>query len=354
MNETTDASRRMIWAAALVGSALGLLITLVPTLAGEPLTRMLRVGVESDALPFIASEFDTVLVTAGAGHDGQYNYLVARDPFGLEGPIELAGDPGYRLRRALLGWTAGLWGFASPSTVLLGFALLTAAGWGLATAALADLMLHFRAPRWVLVGSLGAMGMWLSVELATTDTLMMGFGLLGLALVARDRTVWAALAFSASVLAKETGLAFAAAAAGWLLIERRYREATITAMVPAGVLVAWAGWIEAVVGGGFSTKGNVDVPLRGLLTSAVSWESGSDLVLGLAALLTLAVGVAGLWSRHPLVRLAILPWLALAVVSSDLVWGDGNNAARVFAPLWALGVLGIGTLSGREAQTAEA
>ncbi len=47
-------------------------------------------------------------------------------------------------------------------------------------------------------------------------------------------------------------------------------------------------------------------------------------------------------TRHRLLIWLTLPWVAVALVSSPVVWGDGNNAVRAFAPLWLCAVLGAG------------
>jgi hypothetical protein len=51
--------------------------------------------------------------------------------------------------------------------------------------------------------------------------------------------------------------------------------------------------------------------------------------------------------RDRMLAWLILPWVALMVISSDLIWAFGNNALRVAAPLWTLGVLGLGTYVAR-------
>ena len=306
------------------------------------LTFTLRVGEESGARGFIEDELGAIQLTRGAGHDGQYNYLIARDPFLTEGLAELADRPGYRFRRPLLGWAAGAFGFASPTASLFGLTIWAAAGLGLATAALADLAALLGARRWATLGVLANLGLLLSVQLVTSDSLGLGLSLVAVAMVLRSRIALGVVALILAVLAKDAYLLFAVGLAGWLWLQTRRRDATAVLLFPLGTLLAWASWVSTQTTEAFSSGANLTWPFSGLMASVGQWIGTADVVQAAFALTSLVLAtVAMIVTRHRLLAWLTLPWLAIALTSSELVWRDGNNAARAFAALWTLGVLGI-------------
>ncbi len=111
--------------------------TQLRTVEGE-LSFVLRVGHESGARQLIEEDLGSIPLTEGLGHDGQYSYLIARDPFGLDGLPALADDGAYRYRRALYGWLSGGFGLLPPQSALIGLVLWSVIGFGAATAATAD------------------------------------------------------------------------------------------------------------------------------------------------------------------------------------------------------------------------
>ena len=309
------------------------------------LSFMLRVGNESAARPFIEGELGPIPLTKGLGHDGQYSYLIARDPFGLDGLPDLADDGAYRYRRALYGWLAGGFGLFSPEAALIGLVAWTMVGFGVATAATADVALLLGARFWAVLGVLGNLGMWLSVQLATADALALALAMVAVSLVLRRRNGWALVCLAAAALTKDAYVLFAVGLGGWMLFEGRPRPAFALAVVPAIPLALWIGWLSWQVGNGLSAKDNFSWPLVGLVESFSEWETSGDLVQAMVAL-TALVGAMILIvaTRHRLIAWLAFPWIVVALVSSVVVWGDGNNAVRVFAPLWLFMWLGAAWL----------
>lgn len=304
------------------------------------LTSVLRVGTESDARPFIEEELGT-LMARGLGHDGQYYYLIARDPFGLDGLPELADDGAYRYRRVLYGWLAGGFGLLPPKAALVGLVLWAMVGFGIATAATADVATLLGARSWAVVGVLGNLGLWLSVQLATADALAIALATLAVSLALRRRTVWMVVALAAAALTKDVYLLFSFGLAGWMFFDGRRLLAVTTVLASAVPLALWIGWLSWQVGNGLSAKDNFSWPLKGLIESLSEWDTTVDLVQALVALAALlAAIVAVLVTRHRLIGWLTIPWILVALVSSAVVWRDGNNAVRAFAPLWLLAWLG--------------
>lgn len=302
---------------------------------------VLRVGHESGSRQFIEEELGSIPLTEGLGHDGQYSYLIGRDPFGLDGLPDLADDGAYRYRRALYGWLAGGFGLLPPQQLLVGLVFWTVVGFGVAAATTADVAALLGARGWAVVGIVGNLGLWLSVQLATADALAVGLAMLAVSLALRRRTGWAMLALAAAALTKDAYVLFAFGLTGWMFLDGRRRVAVTTLFVSTVPLALWVGWLSWQVGDGLSPKGNFSWPFVGLIESFSEWETTGDLVQALVAVLALVAATSVVFVvRHRLISWLTIPWILVALVSSVVVWADGNNAVRAFAPLWLLAWLG--------------
>ena len=122
-------------------------------------------------------------------------------------------------RRALYGWLAGGFGLFPPQAALIGLAAWTIVGFGVATAATADVASLLGARWWAVLGVLGNLGLWLSVQLATADALAVALAMLAVSLALRKRTGWAVLALAGAALTKDAYLLFALGLAGWTFFE---------------------------------------------------------------------------------------------------------------------------------------
>ena len=225
----------------------------------------------------------------------------------------------------------------------MGLAAFTVIGFGVATAATADVASLPGARWWAVLGVLGNLGLWLSVQLATADSLAIALAMLAVSLAIRRRTRWAVLALAAAALTKDAYLLFAVGLAGWMFFEGEGRRAIAVALAPAVPLGLWVGWLSWQVGNGLSAKNNFSWPLVGMVESFTEWESTGDLVQAMVALAALVGGlIVVVLIRHRLIAWLTVPWIVVALVSSVVVWGDGNNAVRAFAPLWLFVWLGAG------------
>ena len=333
-------SLHLIW--FTVGIAVGTVALMLQLgTPGAYLSDILRVGEASPTRALIASELGTLHYAQGQGHDGQYSYLVARDPLAQHGLASLADDGGYRFRRALYSWLAGGFGSLTPKGTLWGLAMWSILGLGIATAAIDEIARVLGARQWAVVGVVANLGLWLSVQLATADALAIGLALAGVALVLHDKTWLAAFAFAAAVLTKDTYLTFPLTVSAWLLTTRRRRDALVAFLPAVLVLLGWSLWLQLQIGHGFSLKGNLSWPVAGLVES-LPWQSpvtGSLVVMTLLGFVIAAAGIV--LARHPLLAWLTAPWILTGLLSSRLVWQEGNNAARALAPLWALGFLSL-------------
>jgi hypothetical protein len=329
----------VLWFILGLGVGTGALAAVLAT-PGAELPTILQVGENSATRTLVESELGQIPEVQGPGHDGQYSYLIARDPFALH-YTNLADNGGYRYRKALYSWLAGGFGLLSPQATLWGLALLAIIGVGLASAAIADIATSIDASLFAVAGVLANAGLWLSVQLATSDALAVGLSLIGVALVLRRKPGLAGWIFAAAVLAKDAFLLFPAALFAWAVLSSRYKIALRVFVPPVVALTLWSVWLAHETGGGLSMKGGLDMPFLGLLRSFES-SDGLNLVLAGVALFGIALAVTGFsLDRSPMLRSLIAPWVLIAIVSSVLVWKDGNNAVRVFASDWALGFLAV-------------
>jgi hypothetical membrane protein len=137
------------------------------------------------------------------------------------------------------------------------------------------------------------------------------------------------------VLAKEAFLVVPLGVAAWLFMGRQRRRALIIGSVPTLALAAAVAStlsrfdVEAV-------DGNFGLPLTGIFEARSTWPLTpvSDRFYVYLTIALLIAGVGAIFAaRSGLVRWMIVPWIAVAVISSEWIWEIGNGLARSFAPL---------------------
>ncbi len=143
---------------------------------GGDWTLLVRVG-SGKPHERIEQELGPVASVDDQGHDGQINYLIARDPFDCHETHEAVGpssNPPYRYRRILYPLLAGGFGSFSPWTAFWGLVLWLAAGGGLIAAASAYLCQEWKLPGMALAFVLLSPGTYLSAQVLTNDVLATG------------------------------------------------------------------------------------------------------------------------------------------------------------------------------------
>ena len=134
----------------------------------------------------------------------------------------------------------------------------------------------------------------------------------------------------------------AASLALWFLWQRRMKAAAWTAIVPLAVISVWMAWLTSRLPAEGVGLWNFDLPARGLIEAASGWAGPGELLLIGAALVGLAMSVVTVVrSPSTMMRMLAAPWVAMALLSSEIVWREPNNAVRVMAPLITLGALGL-------------
>ncbi len=160
--------------------------------------------------------------------------------------------------------------------------------------------------------------------------------------------MWAVLALALAALAKDQYLMVAAGLAGFEWFRAHRREAVILVAGAATPLVIWSIWLTGTMGQGFTPRSNLSVPLVGIFEAAPGWaqNGAANLTFALITAFGLLLAIVVLYFvRSSFLNWMTLPWVILALISSEWVWKFGNNSLRVFAPLIAFSALGLAILA---------
>lgn len=333
---------RVFWKWFAIGLGAALFLVWAQSQAVGGLAGLLQVGETSLVRPLIEAQLGSVPLAEGPGHDGQIFYSMALDLDGdTVGP--LLDHPAYRYRRILYPL------LASGLGLLEGWPLLySMVGLGVISMAVSAGLVATMATgagKTELLGLAVVLnpGLWLSVQLVTSDALALALMIVGL--YAFTRREWSSAPFALSALAKEVSLATP------VPLGVRYRNWKAV-LIPIGALVIWMTFLTVRFGDGFASRGNLDWPFVGLVDASRNWASldPTEWVYLTIALLTIVLGIVYSMRRSWL-RWPIAAWTGLALVSSNWVWDFGNNAVRAFAPILVLVAL-TGTYASAAATSA--
>jgi len=274
----------------------------------------------------------------GTGHDGQYFFLQANDPWMLnptEG-LEFLDFPTYRAQRMLYPVVSGMGGVLGPSQILWGLVItnivaMGAGSWGLGR--LADSM---SMSRWL--GLAFALNPGVIFELAIDGGSMLGWALAVWGLVAVSEQKWGAgsTLFAGAVLARETMVLVALGAFAFVWF--RERTARLGLMV-VPVVAAGAWWLFVRVQLDVLPKragaDTLDLPFRGLWVGISNWllSGGLNLALGILVLFCAVVIVVSALVRPNLLAWATVGFVPLMLVLHEAVIGGGLNITRAVAPV---------------------
>jgi hypothetical protein len=323
--------RQAFWKWSLLGGLTACLLIFAQANAVGGFAGLLQVGEVSRLAPLIETELGELPLSPNKGHDTQIYYAIGLDLAGDRMPDLFDHGP-YRYRRILYPALASLFGLLDGHALLIGMVVLTVVSAAAASGLTAAIATSRGRSDWLALAVLLNPGVWLAVRLLTADIMALFLMLLGLFWFMRGQK-WAPVAFALSGLTKEIFLV----TPGALAISRdRSRWKLI--LIPAAALIAWMTWLTFTMGNGFTGRGNVGLPLVGMVEASAVWRT-FDIADALYLVFALASVGAGLvysvfntsWLRWP-----ILTWSVLGLISSSWVWDIGNNAARVFAPIVVL------------------
>lgn len=306
---------------------------------GWNVTSLLRVGEDAPARTRIGRDFPGLWLDPFHGHDGKYNYLVAREPAFWHADAEtLAGlqDPAYRYARPLYPLLAGLGGTLPPRGTLAGLVVVQVLAGGTVAAVLAVFARRLGLPAGFVVANLFNPGLYSSACLLTCDLTALALALAGWTCAEARRFRAGAGLFALAVLAKEYYALLPLALAASLAWERRWRAAAAVGVLPVLPFLAWRAAVRAVLGGGEGLA-NFMWPGGGITAAAGGWDwwfvGGGLLGVGLVTATLAAAGSRRLPAR---LRVACATWGLLGLCASELVWRDPSDLLRAVAPAWWL------------------
>lgn len=306
---------------------------------------LIGAGEDHSVRPYIEEALPDVPLAPNEGHDGQLFYSIGLDPLAREAPAFLAPDESvsYRYRRIGYPAAASLFGVLEGEPLVVALALLTSVSASVAAGAVALIARHFDRTPWVAVAVVLNPGVWLSLRLLTADNLALAAGLLAILALVKGRLVSTVALLAVAVLTKEVAALFAIGVAGFLWFRGRQRSGAFVLVGALAPLMAWLTYLQSQIGSALDGSGNVSLPLVGIIEAAPVWSDQRlrDNLWVALMVITLIIAAWSLVRVSALWRWLIAPWLVMALMSSKLVWGAGNNAIRTLAPLIVLTLLGL-------------
>ena len=325
------------WFVVAAVAALVVALSIAGSVGG--ITGLLAVGEEFPIRDYVLADLPDVELATGVGHDGQQYYGIARDPLGRGAVPDLLDNPSYRYMFILYPALAGGFGTFSPQLTVAAMLALSVVGFGLAGASALMLNHQLGGRTTVAYFAVANAGLLLAVRFLLPDPLALGLAMLGVTLAVAGKDRPAAVALGLAVLTKAPYFLFPLALGAWVWPSDRKRAWWLT-VAPAVPAALWVSYV--FIRFGPSTAGNLTAPFTGFITAIDQWSSVStgEVILALmAAALLVGGAVLAAVTRHPLLRLLLLAWVGLGLVSSELIWKFGNNAMRVMAPLWTVAAL---------------
>ena len=218
------------------------------------------------------------------GYDGQFAYQIAVNPSGASPYIDV---PAYRYQRVLYPLVARLLAFGQPVWVPWTLIIVNIIAIGVGTWIVELLLVDFRVSRWYALtyGLYG--GQFLALRTDMNEPLAYTLVVVAIWAWARNRRVWAIIAFGLATLTKETTLVFLAAYMLYTLHSRQWRWfiglglAAIPFLMYQVFLWQWLGAFGVGSGGAGATSFSL-IPLGG-------WMSIAGVHIGAFLLISLIV-----------------------------------------------------------------
>ena len=293
-------------------------------------TALLTVGEAAEVRSLIEDQIPGLVLVPNEGNDGQIYYAIALDLDASQVP-SLIPQPALRYRRILFPAAASVLGLLEGYPLFLSTIGLVILSTGVASSAFHAFVRGHQLPTWAMAGLLLNPGVWLAIRLLTPDMFALALALLGLAMAWMRKPATAIILFALAPLAKEPYWLIAAAVGCWYWLQGHRRWAAGFLLLTPLPLVAWTIWIGTMIIEAPIETDNLSMPFLGIIEAASTWPltpATDQAYIGLV-LLMLAAASMLVWSaRSQLLQLLIVPWIVLALVSSEWIWRFGNSVAR--------------------------
>jgi hypothetical protein len=279
-----------------------------------------------------------VIVAPDAGHDGKFFFSQAMDPFYLEpGTHAVFLDrPTYRAQRMLYPTLASFGGLLSPQGTAWGLIVVNVVAMVVGTLFTSLVARQLGISEWFGLVFVLNPGLIVALNIDGANIVAMAALMAGIYYVTTDRLLFASVAMTASVLARETMLIAALGLALYWYYKRR--RVPWMMIIPPAAVVAWWGYVHWRLQGGVAQDTQaVGLPLVGFVHAFQNWihspDSTVDLAMGLLLLLvSMAILVRSVMSPTAL-GWGAAGFALLGLLLSEPVWLRWFDSTRALAPV---------------------
>ena len=215
-----------------------------------------------------------IIVSPKGGHDGQFFFSQAMDPFYLEPDVHAIylDRPVYRAQRMLYPLLAGLGGMAGAPATAWGLILVNVVALSVGSAITAMVALEMGLSAWFGLAFVFNPGLFIDLYIDGAGILAFAFLMAAILLVLKGRIGGSALALTFAALTRETMLIGALGIAlYWYWSERRLRWVLLA---PFSAALAWWGYLHwrLEISLGQDTQA-LGLPFQGFVDALQRWVS---------------------------------------------------------------------------------
>jgi len=285
-----------------------------------------------------------VLTRPGPGHDGQYYFVQATDPWMLNPEVNpgLLDRPAYRGQRMAYPVIASGLGLLPPKAVIWALPVVNAIMLGLGSWAVASIARRHGGSPWIGLAFALSPGLHAEIRIGGAGVVAFALACVGAWALEENRALVAASAFAVSALAREVMVAFIAFVVLFMLLrERRTKvKPQVIALPAAAAVVGWAAYVRLRIDFPADPEQGREatlVPFSGAVEALTSGRAEfiDYLVIAAALGLILLVPFQALRTNVHLTRGAV-GFAALGPFLSIFVWQKSFDISRALAPLFTV------------------
>ena len=279
-------------------------------------------------------------------HDGQFTYLIARNPFGC-GEIckDLGIDIAYRYQRYLFSLIGGGFGQFGPDATLYALVGLQVFFFALGAFALLKIIYYHNYSILLLFFWFTNLGLFYSIVLLTSDLMASSLCLVGLYSYLKEKNKLAIFFFALVGLTKEVYLLVPLSIILYEFFNIKNKTKSsiyILSFIP-GIInyIFWRLYYDDPVG---SSWKNFTYPFWTIIESLIDMPQKNQqlysiyfkeyILLLISFIIFLFVIFCYFKSKNLFLKYLAITWIILAIFSSDLIWAVGNQSLRVFNLLY--------------------